>query len=141
MSLDLSIEGGPVIPAEDLSWTAVRSSGPGGQNVNKVATKVVLRFDLRNTTALTPRVKTRLRKLARGKLDAEGRVVISSQATRFRARNLEDARGKLAELIAAALVEPKQRRATKPSRAAKRRRLDDKRRTSEKKQGRGRLQD
>ena len=134
MPSDLDIDATTVIPGRDLSWTAVRSSGPGGQNVNKVSTKVVLRFDLPGTTALSDAVKARLRGLAR--LDAEGRVIVTSQATRNRVRNVEDARRKLAELIRAALVEPKARRATKPSRAVRARRLRDKRHHSEKKRER-----
>ena len=88
---------------------------------------------------LTARVKTRLRKLARGRIDADGRIVVTSQATRNRVRNLEDARHKLAMMIAKALIEPKRRRPTKPSRAAKRRRLDGKRRQSEKKRTRAKV--
>lgn len=128
-----------MIPGEDLTWTAVRASGPGGQNVNKVSSKVDLRFDLKATRALSARVKARLRKLARGRLDAGGRIVITSQITRNRVRNLQDARDKLAALIAEALVEPKRRRKTKPSRAAQRRRLDGKRRQSDKKRARAKV--
>jgi ribosome-associated protein len=133
MANDLPIRGSLVIPGENLEWTAVRASGPGGQNVNKVSSKVDLRFDLVGCSVLNERVKRRLRKLAAGRLDAAGRVVVTSQVTRNRVRNLEDARARLAELIRSALVEPKKRRPTKPSRAAKRRRLDAKRQQSEKK--------
>jgi ribosome-associated protein len=136
MASDLRIDARVTIPGRDLSWTAVRSSGPGGQNVNKVSTKVVLRFDLRGTSALNEAVKARLRVLGRGRLDADGNIVIASQQTRNRLKNLEDARHRLAELIRAALVEPKRRRATKPSRAVKERRLRDKRHHSEKKRDR-----
>lgn len=123
-----------VIPVRDLSWTAVRASGPGGQNVNKVATKVELRFDVDGTEALPAAVKARVRAAAR--LDAEGRVLVTSQATRNQLRNLVDARDKLAALIAAALVVPKKRRATRPSAGARRRRLEQKRHQSEKKRAR-----
>jgi ribosome-associated protein len=130
------VVGALVIPAADLSWRAVRASGPGGQNVNKVATKVELRFDLAGTRALGPEVKARLHRLARGRLDAEGRIVIASQKTRTQERNLEDARARLAALVEAALIPPRPRKATRPSRASKRRRLDDKRRQGDKKRGR-----
>jgi len=133
---DLPIQGDVVIPASDLDWSASRSGGPGGQNVNKTSTKVDLRFDLPGTTALPPAVKARLRKLPGVLLDAEGQLVIMSSATRSQSANLEDARERLREKIIAALARPKRRRATKPSRGAKRRRLKAKRITSEKKQNR-----
>ncbi len=133
---DLVIAPGVVLPATDLHWTAVRSSGPGGQNVNKVATKVELRFDLETTSALHPAVKARLRVLARGRLDAEGRIVVTSQATRTLPQNLSDALEKLAELVRGALTPPKPRRPTKPTRASRVRRLEGKRHQSERKESR-----
>lgn len=136
MSDDLIITPNISIPETDLSWTAVRSSGPGGQNVNKVSTKIELRFDLEGTLALAPPVKQRLRVLARNRLDAEGRVMIESQATRVLVRNLDDAREKLAELIRQALVPPKPRRPTRPTKASKVRRLEGKRHDAHKKQER-----
>jgi ribosome-associated protein len=119
-------------------WAAVRASGPGGQNVNKVSSKVELRFDFEVSAALAASVKTRLRVLAQHRLDSDGRILIVSQVTRNQPQNLADARQRLAELIAQALVVPKRRRKTKPSRAAKRARLNDKRANSQKKQGRSR---
>jgi len=126
------------ISGRELEWAAVRSSGPGGQNVNKVSTKVELRFDFEVSEALSVTAKARLRALARHRLDSEGRILITSQVTRTQPQNLEDARTRLAELVAKALIVPKKRRPTKPSRAAKRRRVDDKRVQSKKKQSRAR---
>ncbi|WP_394843677.1 aminoacyl-tRNA hydrolase [Pendulispora brunnea] len=128
--------GAIVIPGTDLTWTATRSSGPGGQNVNKVSSRVELRFDLEGTTALGPAAKNRLRVLAKGYLDADGRILIRSERTRDRQQNLEDAREKLRELVARALVVPKKRRPTKPSKGAQARRVDDKRRQGVKKRDR-----
>lgn len=136
MSRDLFVSARVTLPARDLSWKAVRASGPGGQNVNKVASKVELRFDLANTTALDWGVKGRLRSLAAGRLDADGALVIVSQATRSQDQNLEDARQRLAELVSRALVVPKRRRKTRPSRGAVEKRLEGKRRQAHKKQGR-----
>jgi ribosome-associated protein len=133
MSDPLVIDGVVTIPGAELSWTAVRASGPGGQNVNKVASKVELRFDLPGSRALSPEVKARLRALAGSRLDAEGKVVVVSQLTRDRARNLDDARDKLAALIRSALRLPRKRKATRPSFGAKRRRLESKRKQGEKK--------
>jgi ribosome-associated protein len=126
------------IPARELEWTAVRASGPGGQNVNKVASKVELRFDFEESESLSAGVKARLRALAQHRLDAEGRILITSQVTRNQPQNLEDARTRLADLIAKAMVEPKRRRPTRPSKAAKRRRVSDKRIQAKKKQSRAR---
>jgi ribosome-associated protein len=134
--MDELVVGGVVIPAADLSWTAVRASGPGGQNVNKVSSKVRLVFDVAACAVLTDAVKARLVRLAKGRLDARGAIVIASQRTRDREKNLADARSKLAALIAEALIEPAPRRPTKPSAAAKRRRLQQKRVQAEKKRAR-----
>jgi ribosome-associated protein len=127
------------IPAEELTWSAARASGPGGQNVNKVSSKVDLRFDLRHTEALTPAQKRRVRAQPGVRFDADGRVMIISQTTRDQKRNLEDARDKLRALILASLDPPKARKKTKPSRAAKRRRVDAKRKRSDVKKSRGRV--
>ena len=128
-----------VIPEAELRWTAVRASGPGGQNVNKVASKIDLRFDFEDSTALSDELKARLRQKAAARLDAEGLIQITSQLTRNQPDNLEDARQKLAALLASALAVPKARRKTKPSRAKKARRVADKRVHAEKKQNRGRV--
>ncbi|MCC6620758.1 MAG: aminoacyl-tRNA hydrolase [Deltaproteobacteria bacterium] len=137
MSTDLRIGPNLTIPGSELTVTATTSSGPGGQNVNKVATKVELRFDLAGSTVLAPAVKARLRALVANRLDADGQLIITSQATRNRIRNLVDARDKLAALVREALVPPRPRVATKPTRASKARRVADKRLQGEKKRGRG----
>ena len=135
---DLVVRPNLSIPERELVWAAVRSSGPGGQNVNKVSSKVELRFDFETSSALTQSVKIRLRGLAVHRLDGDGRILIVSQVTRNQPQNLEDARQRLVELIARALVVPKKRRPTKPSKAAKRRRVENKRVQSQKKQSRAR---
>jgi ribosome-associated protein len=128
------------IPGQLLSFTAVRSSGAGGQNVNKVASKVELHFDVWACEELPLPVRTRLAALCRNRMDADRHVRIVSQATRDQARNLEDARDKLAELVRKALTVPRPRRATKPTRSSKRRRVEGKRRDAHKKQLRGRVE-
>jgi ribosome-associated protein len=134
---DLVVAPGVVIHARELSWSAMRASGPGGQHVNKVSSKVDLRFDLEGSESLAPEVKARLRARAgASRLDADGRVVIQSQATREQSRNLEDAREKLAALVRAALYVPPRRKKTKPSRGAKERRLGEKKHRGEVKRAR-----
>jgi ribosome-associated protein len=133
---DLVVGPGVSLPGRELSWSASRSGGPGGQNVNKVSTKVELRFDLVRNRTLHDAVKARLRARAAGRLDAHGRLVVTCDTTRSQSQNLELARAKLAELVRASLVAPKRRRATAPSKAARRRRVESKRQQSEKKRGR-----
>lgn len=133
--------GGITIPAEALRWQFSRSQGPGGQNVNKTNTKVELRLDLRDADFLPAGIARRLRLIASGRTTTRGELVITSQRFREQHRNIADCLAKLSDLLAAALVPPKVRRATKPSRGSQRRRLDAKRQRSETKQLRRRLAD
>lgn len=120
-----------VVRPEALSFRAVRASGPGGQNVNKVSSKVELRVDLGLVTGLDEGARTRLAALCGGSLDAEGRLIVVSQVTRDQRRNLQDAREKIRLLVERALVRPRTRRATRPTRGSNERRISDKKRRSE----------
>jgi len=136
MSSPLVINDKVTLPGSDLEWTAVKASGPGGQNVNKVASKVELSFDFENTVALADSVKDRLRVLAKNQLDAEGRVLIKSEKTRDQVKNLTDARAKLKDLILEAMVVPKKRKPTKVSKSQKAKRLTNKKKVGAKKAAR-----
>ncbi|MBI4703756.1 MAG: aminoacyl-tRNA hydrolase [Deltaproteobacteria bacterium] len=124
------------LPAEELSWTAVRASGPGGQNVNKVSSKVELRFDVRGSRVLDGPTKARLLAIARRRIDARGVLLVTCQVTRDQRRNLELARQRLAELVRRALQRPRSRRPTKPTPGSQQRRLAAKRKRGEHKRRR-----
>src|SRR5512147_3049122 len=126
MGEPIRIARGIHVPAAAVEWRAVRSSGPGGQNVNKVASKVELRVDLAAVTGLEAPARARLAALAASRLDASGRLLVTSQRTRDQLRNLEDARAKVQRLVERALAVPRPRRSTQPSRGAVERRLRSK---------------
>ncbi len=117
-----------LIPEEELDFSFVRSSGPGGQNVNKVATAVQLRFDVGASPSLPPDVRERLLRLAGNRVTGEGVLVIEARRFRSQHRNREDAVQRLATLIRRAAERPKKRRKTRPSKASVERRLDSKQR-------------
>ena len=139
MSESLLVSASVVLPAGELRWTASRSSGPGGQNVNKVATRVELRFDIEASRVLDRATKERLRRLAGHRVTDAGVLVIVCQQTREQRQNLEIARERLAALVRRALVAPKPRRKTKPTRGARERRLGEKKLVGEKKRRRAPL--
>jgi ribosome-associated protein len=118
------------IPEAELSWSFVRSGGPGGQNVNKVASKAVLRWDLDGSRSVPEEVKARLRAQQRGRVTTDGEVVLSSQRHRDQERNRHDCLDKFVEMLRAATVAPKKRKKKKPTRASKERRLREKRHRS-----------
>jgi ribosome-associated protein len=119
----LAISSGVEIPDSELVLTFVRSSGPGGQNVNKLATAAQLRFDVARSSALSAEVKARLRALSGRRLTSEDAILIIARNHRTQESNRREAEGRLADLIRRALVPPTPRRATKPTRAARERRL------------------
>ncbi len=137
--MPLSISPSVVIPDRDIQLGFVRSSGPGGQNVNKVASAVQLRFDLAATAALEEPVKQRLRALAGRRLTDEGAILIVARNHRTQERNRAEAFERLAELIRHALAEPRARRPTRPTRASHASRLQTKTRRGRDKQLRRRV--
>jgi ribosome-associated protein len=131
-----------LIPRGDFEENFIRSSGPGGQNVNKVSTAVQLRFDARGSRALSDDVAVRLMRLAGSRTTKAGEILIEASRFRTQERNREDARERLAELIRAALVPPPPpRKKTRPSKGSVERRLTTKRVRADVKKGRGRVDD
>ena len=116
------------IPDEELEWKFIRSSGPGGQNVNKVASAVQLRFLLPQNTSLPAAVRSRLQRLAGQRLIDDGTILLTARTERSQEQNRRAALERLADLVRAALIEPKIRKKTRPTRASKERRIDTKKR-------------
>jgi ribosome-associated protein len=136
MAEPIAVTGTIVVPAKAIQMKAVRSGGPGGQNVNKVASKVELRIDPNQIEGLDEGARQRLRQAIRNQVDAEGTWIIVSSLTRDQILNLEDARGKVARAIEKALHVPKHRTPTRPTRGSQVRRVEAKKRTAQIKQGR-----
>jgi ribosome-associated protein len=124
------------IDENEIEEKFIRASGPGGQNVNKVATAVQLRFDVQHSPSLPEAVRERLLRLAANRVTAEGMLVIEARRFRTQEQNRQDARQRLAALVQKAAAAPKPRRPTRPTLAAKRRRVENKRRQSQLKRGR-----
>jgi ribosome-associated protein len=137
--MSLIVRPGLEIPDADLEVAFVRSSGPGGQNVNKVASAVQLRFDLGRNATLRDDVKARLRQLAGQRLTDAGEILIVARESRSQEHNRRAAEERLLDLVRRALVAPKKRHATRPTRASREKRLDSKSRTQKNKRLRGRV--
>jgi ribosome-associated protein len=127
-----------VIPDDELEWKFIRASGPGGQNVNKVSSAVQLRFLLPINSSIPIAARNRLRAQAGQKILDDGTILISARSERSQEQNRREALEKLAVLIQSALVEPKVRKKTRPSKASKERRIESKKRRGTTKQARGR---
>lgn len=129
------------IREDEIEIEFVQASGPGGQNVNKVATSAQLRFDVRNSPSLPQDVRARLSRLAGKRLTAEGILIIEAKRYRSQEQNRQDAIQRLVELIRKAAEKPKVRRRTKPSQASIQKRLEEKRRRGEIKRQRRQIED
>lgn len=128
-----------IIPEDELEESFVRASGPGGQNVNKVSSAVQLRFDVVASRSLPEDVKARLIRIAGRKATGDGVIVITANRFRDQPRNRDDARARLAEMVAQACIRPVFRRATRPTLGSKQRRLTAKTVRAGIKAGRGRI--
>jgi ribosome-associated protein len=123
----LDVNGRLQIPDDEFQWSFVRSGGPGGQNVNKVASKAVLRWDVAGSPRLPEDVKKRLQALQPRRITSTGELVITSQRYRDQERNRQDCLEKLRAWLLQALIPPRPRKATRPTKASRRRRIETKR--------------
>ncbi len=121
----------------ELQWDFIRSSGPGGQNVNKVATAVQLRFDVLKSPNLTDAIKSRVRQIAGKRMTADGILIITARRFRYQERNREDALERLAEIVRQAATPPKRRIGTRPSRSSMEERIREKKLKGDRKHKRG----
>ena len=133
MSDDLTINDRITIPGWELEYSTSRSSGPGGQSVNKTNSRVSLRWHVDSSSALSPGQKVRVKRKLGSRLDSAGYLAVHAETDRSQLRNKELARERLAQLVVEALVIPKRRRATRPSRASKERRIQGKKQKAQKK--------
>ena len=133
---DLSISAGVVIPRGELTFRASRAGGAGGQHVNTSSTRIELTWNVRTTTALSDEARSRVMTKLASRIDGDGWVRVVSSARRSQLQNKEAAEERLADLVRAALVVPKRRKATKPSRGAKEARLSEKKKRGETKRQR-----
>jgi ribosome-associated protein len=134
----LSITRSISIPDPELRWSFARSGGPGGQNVNKVASKAILRWDLAGSSSFPEEAKGRLWRQEPGRITTAGELIVTSERYRDQERNRQDCLEKLAAMLRRALIAPRKRKATRPSRASKQERLKQKRLRAQIKSGRRR---
>lgn len=138
---DIEIREGLSIPGREVTQLASRSSGPGGQHVNKASTRVTLRWSIADSEAVSEAQRTRLLEKLRVSLTTDGELIVHADRSRSQVRNLEAARVRLGEIVRGALERERPRHATRPTRASKRRRVEEKKKRSHVKRTRGRVGD